>query len=98
MNDQVLNYGISLVAPAHNEEEGIALFIEKSLAALKPFPRREIIIVNDASTDGTGDVLDDLAKLHPELKVFHSRRRLGITGAVWKGFKLAEKEIIIFLP
>ncbi|MDD5423165.1 MAG: glycosyltransferase [Candidatus Omnitrophota bacterium] len=57
------NIPVSFIVPARNEEEWIAESI-KSLLNLN-YPKFEIIVVNDGSTDKTMDILDSLLKLRP---------------------------------
>jgi cellulose synthase/poly-beta-1,6-N-acetylglucosamine synthase-like glycosyltransferase len=60
---------ISLVAPARNEERNIERAV-RSLVRLD-YPDLEITIVNDRSTDATGEILDRLAAEFPQLNVVH---------------------------
>jgi glycosyltransferase involved in cell wall biosynthesis len=60
---------VSLVAPARNEERNIERAV-RSLVQLD-YPRLEITLVNDRSTDRTGRILDSLAAEFPQLNVVH---------------------------
>ena len=60
---------VALIAPARNEERNIEAAI-RSLVRLD-YPRLEITLVNDRSTDGTGAILDRLAAEFPQLNVVH---------------------------
>jgi glycosyltransferase involved in cell wall biosynthesis len=60
---------VSLIAPARNEERNIERAV-RSLIKLD-YPDLEITIVNDRSTDGTGQILDSLAAEFPQLNVVH---------------------------
>jgi len=60
---------VSLIAPARNEERNIELAV-RSLVRLD-YPSLEITIVNDRSTDRTGEILDRLAGEFPQLNVVH---------------------------
>ena len=56
---------ITFVIPTHN----YAKFLRKSISSIKNNPKfiKEIIIVNDGSTDNTDDVVDDLKKSETEI-------------------------------
>jgi hypothetical protein len=69
---------ISAIVPARNEEENIARAVE-SLAAQEPI--REIIVVNDQSTDRTAEILSGLAARIPRLRVLEA----GELPAGWVG-------------
>ena len=58
---------VSLIAPARNEERGVEQAV-RSLVQLD-YPELEITIVNDRSTDRTGEILDRLAAEFPQLNV-----------------------------
>ena len=58
---------ISIVVPAYNEERAIRRTIESLLALDYPADRRQILVVSDASTDGTDDVVRSYAEKGVEL-------------------------------
>lgn len=60
---------VSLVAAARNEARNIEAAVESLLQL--DYPRLEITLVDDRSTDGTGVILDRLARQHPQLNVVH---------------------------
>lgn len=96
---KVGNMEVSVVAPAHNEEENIKEFVEKADKTLKDNAiKGEILIVDDGSRDNTGRILEELKGKIKNLRVIHNKTRKGLTGATWTGFKNAKKEIIVFLP
>ena len=66
---------VSLIAPARNEERHIEAAV-RSLAQLD-YPNLEITIINDRSTDRTGQILDSLAAEFPRLNVVHIDRAAG---------------------
>ena len=53
----------------------------------------EVIITDDASTDGTAAVLQDLRKKHPQLRVLSMRQRSGQTAAVDAGLRHAQGHV-----
>lgn len=63
---------LSILVPVYNERAIVETSLRKVMEA--PLPEgveREIILVNDCSTDGTGAILDRIAAAHPEIRLFH---------------------------
>src|SRR5438309_3021621 len=78
------------IIPAHNEEDSIAKVIDEVQLA---DPGIDILVVNDASTDGTSNAARKLGVRVADLPI-----NLGIGGAVQTGFKIAkelEYEIVV---
>ena len=81
---------ISVVLPTYNEKENIAGIIPQILEQSKEI---DIIAVDDNSPDGTGKILDSLAKKFPKrVKVIHRKIRKGVGAAVVNGLKEAVKD------
>jgi cellulose synthase/poly-beta-1,6-N-acetylglucosamine synthase-like glycosyltransferase len=70
---------VSIIVPARNEERNIREAL-RSLLALD-YPDYELLVVNDRSTDRTGQILDEMAAQAPRLKVLH----VGDLPAGWLG-------------
>lgn len=65
-----MNYLLSIVIPAYNEEQTISLILDKiQTVKLIQGGRMEIIIVNDSSTDQTAEVIEQYMKEHPALNI-----------------------------
>ncbi|MCB0834848.1 MAG: glycosyltransferase [Bacteroidetes bacterium] len=60
------NVLVSIIVPACNEERSIEKTVQ-SLLGLH-YQNKEILIVNDRSTDSTGELIDRLQRYHPQLK------------------------------
>jgi dolichol-phosphate mannosyltransferase len=76
----------SIVIPTYNEKENLPLIIQ-SLFDLK-IPALKILVVDDNSPDGTGDVADQLKeKYHEALEVLHREGKQGLGTAYLAGFK-----------
>lgn len=58
---------LSVIIPACNEEESIEQTISHLLN--QDYPDFEVVVINDRSTDHTGDVLEELIIKYPQLKV-----------------------------
>jgi glycosyltransferase involved in cell wall biosynthesis len=58
----------------------------------------ELVLINDGSTDGTGEIAEGLRSEYPFLRVLHHRRNLGLTAALRTGFDAARGEVVLFLP
>ncbi len=73
-----------VVVPTYNERENLAPLAEGILSSpLEP----EMIVVDDASSDGTGELADALASNDGRLQVIHRPRKLGVGSAHIAGFK-----------
>src|SRR2546426_9474605 len=70
---------ISITIPVHNEAAVIADTLERILDLGYPAERRQILVVSDASTDGTDEIVDGFAGRGVELLRLPERR--GKTGA-----------------
>jgi glycosyltransferase involved in cell wall biosynthesis len=83
---------LSVVVPAFNEEATIGTVIRRLL----DLPElREIIVVDDASTDRTSEIAQMLAAQHDAVRVLRHERNLGKTAALRSGFAASSGEIVI---
>jgi len=75
-----------IIFPTYNERENI----EKIVHAVLPMdPRIHVLIVDDSSPDGTGEIADGLAKAEPKVNVLHREKKEGLGKAYIAGFKWA---------
>jgi glycosyltransferase involved in cell wall biosynthesis len=89
---------LSVIIPAYNESASITSILEKVLEA--PLPdgiMKEMIVVNDCSTDTTGLQAETFRKQHPgcELVIHNQPKNLGKGAAIRKGIELASGDFII---
>ena len=79
---------IMVVVPTYNEADNLPTMVGE-LLALEP-PQVEILIVDDNSPDGTGEIADELVKRHPDrVHVIHRAGKLGLGTAYVTGFTYA---------
>ena len=83
---------ISIVVPVYNEARTVAEVIERLIAIDLPAPR-EILVVNDGSTDGTRGVLDQITQ-RSELRIIHAEKNGGKGSAIRIGFANATGTIV----
>ncbi len=86
---------LSIIIPAHNEQATIQVLIAKVLAVPLGGWDKEIIAVNDGSSDATGDILNKLKLTHPELLIISHPKNLGKGAAIKTALKEAGGDYII---
>lgn len=88
---------ISVVLPAYNDSKSIPAIINKLTRFLPTLTSDfEIIIINDASTDDTRQVLEKIKKATKCLSVIHHQSNQGYGATIWDGFMHAKKEFIFY--
>jgi len=86
---------ISLIIPTYNEKDNIYdLLLKLKEEFLKNKIDNEIIVVDDNSPDGTGQILEKLKIEYLNLKVIHRSGKLGLSSAVLEGFNIADGDIL----
>lgn len=90
---------VSVCIPAYNEESTLAF----AVGQVEPVVVRlgcdyEIIVCDDASADGTGDVLRKLAAQNPRLRPIFHRTNQGIYATFEELYAAATKEAVFLLP
>lgn len=87
---------LSIIIPAYNEEATLENIIQRVLAVeLVNNISKEIIIVNDSSTDRTAELAEGLAAKHSEVQFFSHEKNLGKGAALHTGIKEATGDYII---
>jgi glycosyltransferase involved in cell wall biosynthesis len=92
-----VNESISFVFPMYNEKDNIEEMIYRTMAVAPELTRDyEIVVVDDASTDGCGDIVDAIAAIHPEVRCIHHpvNRKLG--GSLKSGFKASTRDLVLY--
>jgi len=85
---------LSIIVPVYNEVRTVLAVIDRLQAIDLPVPR-EIVVINDGSTDGTGEVLDG-AIVDPgsDIRVIHVQPNAGKGAAIRRGFNEARGTIV----
>jgi glycosyltransferase involved in cell wall biosynthesis len=84
---------ISILIPAYNEARTIGTVLEKVLAL--PLGELEIVVVNDASTDDTGRIIDEYAQSHANVRAYHQTSNQGKTAAIRKAIEVFSGDIAV---
>lgn len=83
---------LTIVIPCYNEKDNIEKIVNRVLAA--PIPNKEIIVVNDKSTDGCEVILEE--KIKPLVsKIIHHEQNGGKGAALKTGFAHATGDFVI---
>src|SRR5262245_41662920 len=78
--------GVLLVLPTFDEAESLERVVDAVLASPAGV---DVLIVDDSSPDGTGDIADRIAAAEPRVTVLHRPRRSGLGSAYLRGFEIA---------
>jgi glycosyltransferase involved in cell wall biosynthesis len=88
---------ISVFFPCYNEQDNINRTVERALAVLQQLGADfEIIIVDDGSSDATGQIADEIVSRDSRVKVVHHPTNLGYGGALQSGFRAATKHLVFY--
>ena len=89
---------LSVVIPLYNEEESIDLAVEEVLGVLSGLPlTSELILVNDGSTDATGEKAQAWHEADPRVRVIDFRRNFGQTAGISAGFEHANGRVVVVM-
>jgi dolichol-phosphate mannosyltransferase len=83
-----------VIIPTYNERENVAKIIE---AVLAQDPRISVLIVDDGSPDGTGDIVDQIGATNPRVNALHREKKMGLGTAYLAGFKWALERDFAFV-
>src|SRR5881296_3860989 len=89
------DHSVSIIVPTLNEEENIAPLVSQITACAVPF--REILFVDDRSTDATRAKIRALERSHPIRLIEQDGAGLGLAGAIMSGARAAEGEILVVM-
>lgn len=86
--------GVLVVVPTYNEVQTLSEVIERLLATV---PEVAVLIVDDASPDGTGALAGRLAAADPRIEVLHRDGKQGLGSAYLEGFGEARRRGVRFV-
>lgn len=86
---------LSIIIPVYNEKKTIEEILKQVMAVKIPKINKEIIIVDDKSTDGTREILKKIKKRHPRLRIIYHSQNQGKGAAVRMGFQNANGDILL---
>ena len=93
---EILRTQIAVVVPAFNEAESLHELVERIDAAITEMGRTwEVWVIDDGSDDGTFEVVQDLAKVRPQVHGIKFGRNFGKAAALAAGFESVSADIII---
>lgn len=91
-----MNKVLSIIIPAYNEAKTIGLILQKVLdVKLDERIKKEIVVVNDCSTDNTIEVMEEWCKREPGIKLFSHAVNMGKGAALHTGIQAATGDYII---
>ncbi len=86
--------GVSIVIPTWNGRHHLETHLRSVAAAAAAIPSSEILVVDNASADGTAEML---AARFPEVRVLRMERNLGFGGGSNAGFRAARHDVVVLL-
>jgi len=89
---------VSILIPAHNEEAVVGRLLHRITRFAYPRDKLEVVLIDDASTDGTGKIADEFARTHSFIRAVHRSPDVGGKGkssALNEGVRHANGEIVL---
>jgi dolichol-phosphate mannosyltransferase len=91
-------WSLTLIIPALNEEAVVRGVVEQVLAEVEGKVREyEVILINDGSTDATGEVLEQLARERRKIRVLHNPGNIGLGASYKRGVREARCQYVMLL-
>jgi len=87
---------VSVVIPAHNEEEVIGRLLKRICEFTYPKERLQVLVVDDGSTDGTGKTVDEFACKYDFIEPLHRKHAVGKAGALNEALRHVNGEFVYF--
>ncbi|MSR67563.1 glycosyltransferase [Candidatus Peribacteria bacterium] len=86
---------LSIILPVHNERENLRPLLEELSGVLSAYPDSEVIAVDDGSTDGSHEVLEQLSANFRFIRVISLATNYGQTAAIAAGMDAASGEVLL---
>ena len=77
---------VVMVVPTYNERDNLEWIVGRLRRSV---PAADVLVVDDGSPDGTGDLADRMAAADPQVTVVHRARKAGLGAAYLEGFEVA---------
>lgn len=91
-------YTISFIVPALNEEQVVGTVIDQIMNQVAgKFVDYEVILVNDGSTDRTGEIMENAASRYDKVRVLHNPKNLGFGSSYTRGLADARFDYVMLL-
>ena len=98
MTDTSLQPELSVVVPVYCSQDSLQRLVEAIFAAFPTSPGSvEVILVNDASTDASWEVMTRLAAEHPNLRCINLRRNFGQDNAILTGLRYSRGDYVAIM-
>ena len=88
---------LSVFFPCYNEKDSVQAMMKKALSVAGTIcDDFEVILVDDGSTDGTAELIDELAADHSNVRAVHHSQNQGYGAALQSGFRAAAKDYVFY--
>ncbi len=92
------NPSVSFVLPMFNERDNIERTLNTVISVAGELAvEYEIIVVDDASSDGSGDIVERMSRDDASIKLYRMEKNTMFGGAFAEGFKRATKDVILYM-
>jgi phenylacetate-CoA ligase len=89
---------LSIIVPCHNEAENVLELTERVQATFEPHGiAYELVLVNDASTDHTGALIDDLSRRYDFVRAVHHPANRGMTAGWASGLQASSGRYVVIM-
>lgn len=94
--NSVYEPSVTLVISAYNEEAVMRSKLENSLGLRYPADKMEIVVVSDASSDGTDAIVEQMAAIEPRIRLLRQSERRGKSAGLNAAVSEARGDVVVF--